>query len=150
MVRISEVVACERPESLLGELEVPLAGAQVAGYALFVEGWAASSASRVARVRIEATGGVIASAPTEITREDVAAAFPELVRAERSGFRTGVGLIGFPPRVDLTVVAEAEDGTATPLWTFTRRAPLSRRRRGATLDASHADHLGTHRVDAAR
>jgi hypothetical protein len=69
-------------------IEVPKTGSRIDGDTIFVVGWVLGRSSPATTVEIVHDGTVLQSAPIDVRRPDVAAAFPDESKAERSGFRT--------------------------------------------------------------
>jgi glycosyltransferase involved in cell wall biosynthesis len=121
IVSIAEVALGEADERLLGcNIEAPKPGLRTDGYEIDLTGWVLGRHSAAVAVEVVHEGSVARRAPVNVRRPDVAAAFAEAPRAERSGFRTRVGLTGMG-ELELVVQAVLRDQSRVPLGTIRTR-----------------------------
>jgi hypothetical protein len=95
-------------------IEVPKTGSRIDGDTIFVVGWVLGRSSPATTVEIVHDGTVLQSAPIDVRRPDVAAAFPDASEAERSGFRTTVAVPN-GDESELLVRAVLQDEGTIPL-----------------------------------
>ena len=125
----------QRNERLLGfEIEFPVSGWRADRYELSIAGWALGSAGPPAAIQVQlaipaddedSRKVMLASEPPNVERPDVAARFPAVEHAQRSGFRLSATLLGVPLEAKLTVVARF-DSFVMPLAVLEiRREPLA-------------------------
>jgi glycosyltransferase involved in cell wall biosynthesis len=108
-------------ERLLGSnIEAPQPGLRTDGHELDLTGWVLGRHSPAVAVEVMHGGTVVRRAPVEVRRSDVAAAFPEAPAAQRSGFRTRVGVAGMG-ELELRVQAVLRDQSRVPLGTIRAR-----------------------------
>jgi len=98
-----------------GNLDGPHAGFTSDSYGLTLEGWLLSRRLRIEHVEVLSAERPIARVPLEVERPDIAAGFPEVEEAERSGYRVKIGALKLPPRFEIVLRAKLEDGTRLPL-----------------------------------
>jgi predicted SAM-dependent methyltransferase len=110
-------------------LDAPATGTKLDSNALKIVGWAVGKEARVGSVEVVAGGEVVATAPVEIERPGIAAAYEGSPGADRAGFRlvvqgSGVG------RHDLEVRGILDGGDRAPIGEIVleirRRGLLSR------------------------
>ncbi len=107
------------PPGLIGaNLEAPAPGTGAAR-SVHVVGWVvpATGPARRVVVREAHAGRLLATAPVDVERADVAAAFPFMAHAATSGFAAGVVLAEGAGDRRLEVVAELPDGSRVPFAT---------------------------------
>jgi O-antigen biosynthesis protein len=116
LVEIVDVVKTELDaEQLQGRnIEAPKTGSRIDGDTLLVVGWALGRSSPALTVEIVHDGTVMRSAPIDVQRPDITAAFPEVPGAEQSGFRTTVA-IPDTGESELFVQAVLRDESRVPL-----------------------------------
>ena len=94
LVEIEDVVKTElEAEQLHGRnIEAPKPGSRVDSGTIHVVGWVLWRNSPALTVEVVHDGTVRQSAPIDVQRPDITAAFPEVPGAEQSGFRTTVAM----------------------------------------------------------
>jgi len=98
-------------ERLLGaRIDQPAVGSASETYVLTVAGWAVGGQAAISSVEVLDRGELLARVPVDLSRPDVAAAFPGAPGAETSGFRAQVGLLAAPEEAELVVQAALENG----------------------------------------
>jgi hypothetical protein len=108
-------------ERLLGSnIEAPQPGLRTDGHELDLTGWVLGRDSPAVAVEVVHGGIVVRRAPVQVRRPDVASAFPEAQAAQRSGFRTKVGVAGMG-ELELGVQAVLRDQSRVPLGTIRAR-----------------------------
>jgi len=90
-------------------IDVPKTGQHVDGHVLRVVGWVLAKDQPAAAVEIVAYGKVIGRTLVDVERPDVAAAYPGIAGAARSGFSTRISLLNALPHLDLEVIAVLAD-----------------------------------------
>lgn len=98
-----------------GNLDSPRAGFTSDSYGLALEGWLLSKRLAVEHVEVLYEERPIACVPLEVERADIAAGFPEVEGAARSGYRASIGGLKLPPEFEIVLRAKLEDGTRLPL-----------------------------------
>jgi glycosyltransferase involved in cell wall biosynthesis len=78
--------------------------------ALDIAGWVVGNGSRAVAVEVLEGGRLVQRIKVDFPRPDVAAVFPNVPEAHRSGFRTSVSLFGKTTEVELELVAVLKDG----------------------------------------
>jgi hypothetical protein len=102
-------------EQLRGRnIEDPKPGSQVDGRAIYVAGWVLGRNSPALTVEVVHDGTIIQSAPINVRRPDIVAAFPGVSGAEQSGFRTHVAVPN-SGEFELLVQAVLRDEARVPL-----------------------------------
>ena len=122
--RYIAAVEQRRGADVQGRLERPSDDARLANGSVVLSGWATGTSATIVAVELLRDSVVFRSVALELDREDVAAAFPNLPRSRRSGFRTEVPI---NPGLRDTIVVQArfDDGRSAPLATVhLRRGPL--------------------------
>jgi hypothetical protein len=112
-VKITHVEIEPSGSGLLGaHIDHPTVGASFDAYAIEVRGWAVGEGSAVSAVEVSlgARRATVSTVPRG-GRPDVAERFPDAPHAERSGFRTLVGVLENRARFGLEVHAVLEDGS---------------------------------------
>jgi hypothetical protein len=114
-VQIDEVDVERRGERLYANLERPTGGEEVAGFWVPLSGWALAPDD--AHVAIEIAHGrqPLRRITRSVERPDIAAAFPALTSAERSGFSLGLDVLKLPRAFDLRVNGIVGEADATPI-----------------------------------
>jgi hypothetical protein len=103
----------------------PEAGDERADWTLDVRGWAVGSDAPVAAVEAVHEGSVLWRVPLTVERPRVAARFPQ-VSGDRIGFEALQSVLGLPPRHEIEVRAELENGERVAFGSIlAERAPLS-------------------------
>jgi hypothetical protein len=90
------------------DLPVP-GGGQTEPHALSIIGWVLGRSAPAVAVELVSEGTVLSRVPIDVRRPDIAAAFPEISGAERSGFQTILDLSEMAPGFELLVRAVFED-----------------------------------------
>jgi len=132
VIEITDVEKASDDSGLLGgyELDEPRPGDTRSFHELTVSGWVTGHAEAAAAVEVRSadavTGRSLGKSPVGFERADVARAFPHLPAAAKSGFETGVSLLGLPPEFELNVIAWfGERRPATIAVVRGRRTPIS-------------------------
>jgi sulfotransferase family protein len=127
LVEVLDVSLCDLDSELLHGrgVDTPLPGGKSETYALDIEGWALGHRP-VEKVRIVHDGRSVWRTPmARGRRPEVAAAFPDVPHADRSGFRTSIGTLRLPPEFELLISAPLGNGEVADLATLrARRARL--------------------------
>jgi hypothetical protein len=126
LVEIEDVAKTELDaEQLQGRnIEVPKPGSRADSDTIHVVGWVLGRNSPALTVEVVHDGTVIQSAPIDVRRPDVVAAFPEVPGAEQSGFRTNV-TIPDTGENELLVQAVLKDESRVPLGIIRARQSRS-------------------------
>ena len=130
-------VEIERVERALGAggrlpagwIDVPAEGQSCLGADVLVAGWGLSGNGGFSAVEARGPGGLIARAPVDLERPDIAAAFPEVAGAARSGFRFTLPLAALVDGGPVEVGLVAANGGRVLLGSLAGRASATR---GAT------------------
>ncbi|MGH8064308.1 MAG: glycosyltransferase [Candidatus Entotheonellia bacterium] len=122
VTEIMDVIQTEPPSDRLwgGYIDIPKPGSRLDGYAIDLIGWVLGRVSPVVAVEVVHEGSVVRRVPITVSRPDVAAAFPQVPSAERSGFRASVSVLGMTAR-DLQVQAVLQDQSRVPLGVIRAR-----------------------------
>jgi glycosyltransferase involved in cell wall biosynthesis len=91
-------------------LDDPKQGAVVDARAFDIAGWVVANGSRAVAVELREAGRLIERIRVDFPRPDVAAIFPGISQAHRSGFRTTVNLLGTTSEVELELEVVLKDG----------------------------------------
>src|SRR6266550_3936580 len=124
---IGEVVLrATNTEKLVGRaLDVPKPGTNFDGYLLQLEGWAIGREQPVVAIEVVHQGSNVWEIETGVQRLDVAAAFPGVSTAERSGFHDSLSTLRLLPDFELTLHCVLGDGARVVVGTIGgRRGPL--------------------------
>jgi hypothetical protein len=99
-------------KALLGcRLDSPKPGVTSDTYGFELMGWALAEEAPLSRVEVVQEGRTVAETGPGEARGDIAAAFPGVAHAERSGFRVPVGALDLRQAFELAVVAYRADGS---------------------------------------
>jgi hypothetical protein len=108
-----------------GNLDGPGIGAASDSYALTIDGWLLSKDLAVEHVEALYEERAVAAAPLDRERPDIAAGFPAVEGAERSGYSVSLSTLKLPAEFEIVLRAKLEDGTRLPLASLRgRRRPL--------------------------
>jgi glycosyltransferase involved in cell wall biosynthesis/peptidoglycan/xylan/chitin deacetylase (PgdA/CDA1 family)/SAM-dependent methyltransferase len=129
---IFEIVDIFYPEQPLGPLwgcsiEQPVQGAQVSSGSVDLAGWVLGRQYPAVAVEVVHEGVALHRVSLNLSRPDVAAAFPHVPGAERSGFRTTLSLSRSKPELELLVQAVLQDQSRMPLAVIRARLRSSER-----------------------
>ena len=118
MTKLLEITALEQRQApakpLLGcRLDGPKPGATSDTYGFELVGWALDEEAPLTRVEVVQEGRVVAETAPGEARKDIAAAFPAVAHADRSGFRVPVGALDLRQEFELTVVVHGANGSRT-------------------------------------
>lgn len=114
LVEILEVALSELDaERLRGRnIEAPKTDGRIDSDTILIVGWVLGRTSPAVTVEVVHDGTVIQSAPVDLKRPDITAAFPDIPGAEQSGFRTTV-TVPNSPEFELLVRAVLQAGTVS-------------------------------------
>jgi len=98
-----------------GNIDTPGEGFGGDSYGLTIEGWVLSKRIPVEHVEVLYEERPLAAVPADLERPDIAAGFPDVDGADRSGFRTTVSALKLADRFELVLRAKLVDGTRLPL-----------------------------------
>jgi len=98
-----------------GNIDTPGEGFGGDSYGLRIEGWVLSKRIPVEHVEVLHEERPLAVVPADLERPDIAAGFPDVDGADRSGFRTTVSALKLADRFELVLRAKLVDGTRLPL-----------------------------------
>jgi glycosyltransferase involved in cell wall biosynthesis/peptidoglycan/xylan/chitin deacetylase (PgdA/CDA1 family)/SAM-dependent methyltransferase len=126
---IVDIFYPEQPlESLWGcSIEQPAQGAQVSSGSVDLAGWVLGRRHPAVAVEVVHEGVALRRVSLNPSRPDVAAAFPHVPGAERSGFRTTLSLSTSRPELELLVQAVLQDQSRMPLAVIRARLRSSER-----------------------
>lgn len=96
-------------------LDSPGAGFTSDSYGLTLEGWLLSKRHPVEHIEVLYEERPIVSVPLDVERPDIAAGFPEVEGAQRSGYRVKIGALKLSPEFEIVLRAKLADGTRLPL-----------------------------------
>jgi hypothetical protein len=96
-------------------LDGPRQGSRGETFLVDIHGWALGRHVPAIGVQVAADDGLLRRAAIEHPRPDVAAAYPGAPRAERSGFRIPVSVLGLRPEFDLRLRAILADDSSVRL-----------------------------------
>lgn len=106
-------------------IDRPAVGSGADSYALLIVGWVLSKKIPVEHVEVLHEEQQVAVAPLDWERPDLAAGFPEVEGAGRSGYRLKLNTLRLAADFDLVLRAKLQDGTRLPLGrVHGRRRPL--------------------------
>jgi hypothetical protein len=119
--------SAEAPDGLLGgALDGPVEGRASANHSFEVVGWVVGRAAKVEAMQVLDRGQVIAEVPPSEVRMDIGRAYPDVEKAENSGFKSRIRAIDLEREFRLDVVAKLEGGGTFPVATVHgERSPLS-------------------------
>jgi len=127
-VKITDVeVEAPGPGLLGAHIDYPVAGAGSDSYAIEIRGWAVGADAPVTAIEVmlgarDTTLKASAGEP----RPDLAGGFPDAAQAERSGFRTLVGVLENRAKFGLEIYARLSDGSRTRIGRIEgERCPIS-------------------------
>ena len=98
-----------------GNVDSPRVGAPVRTYGITIEGWVLSRRIPIEHVEVLYEERQLAVVPVDRERPDIAAGFPEVEGAERSGFLATISALRLPERFELVLRTKLADGTRLPL-----------------------------------
>jgi hypothetical protein len=98
-----------------GNLDSPREGFASDSYGIVVEGWLVTISLAVEYVEVLHEERPIAIAEANLERPDIAAGFPEVEGAGRSGYRASIGTLKLPAEFEIVLRARLEDDTRLPL-----------------------------------
>jgi LPS sulfotransferase NodH len=98
-----------------GNIDTPGEGFGGDSYGLTIEGWVLSKRIPVEHVEVLHEERPLAVVAADLERPDIAAGFPDVDGADRSGFRTTVSALKLADRFELVLRAKLVDGTRLPL-----------------------------------
>jgi len=116
-----------------GNIDTPAEGFVGDSYGLTIEGWVLSRRIPIEHVEVLHEERPVAVVPVDLERPDIAAGFPQVEGASRSGFRASISTLKLADRFELVLRAKLVDDTRLPL------ARLHGRRR--RLPASTGDEI---------
>jgi hypothetical protein len=125
--QVLEVIPAEpEPGELLGSnVDAPRAGSTLGAYAIDVSGWALGRRLPVVEVELLDGEARVCSVPADLSRPDVAAAFPDVDHARFSGFHALTSSLQLDPDFELIMEAVLQDGSRAKIATIRgRRDPL--------------------------
>jgi glycosyltransferase involved in cell wall biosynthesis len=96
-------------------IEQPVQGTQVDGRSVELRGWVLGRQSPAVAVEAVHEGVVLRRVSLSLPRPDVAAVFPHVSGAERSGFRATLSLPTIKPELELLVQAVLQDQSRVPM-----------------------------------
>ncbi|HWO46852.1 MAG TPA: hypothetical protein VNM41_02240, partial [Solirubrobacterales bacterium] len=96
-------------------IDRPAADSGADSYALLIVGWVLSKEIPVEHVEVLHEEQQVAVGPLERERPDLAAGFPEVAGAERSGYRLKLNTLRVAAEFELVLRAKLQDGTRLPL-----------------------------------
>jgi glycosyltransferase involved in cell wall biosynthesis/peptidoglycan/xylan/chitin deacetylase (PgdA/CDA1 family) len=106
----------QAPERLWGcSIEQPVRGAQVGSRSVDLAGWVLGRKHAAVAVEVVQEGVALRRVSLNLSRPDVAAVFPHVPGAERSGFRTTLSLPTIKLELELLVQAVLQDKSRVPL-----------------------------------
>jgi hypothetical protein len=92
------------------DIDLPVPASQTKVDAIDILGWVLGRSFPTVAVEILSEGKVLSRVPVDARRPDIAAAFPQVPGAERSGFQITLDLSEVEPEFELLVQAVFEDG----------------------------------------
>ncbi len=108
-----------------GHLEAPTAGSGSSSRTVHFEGWLLGKTGNAEAVEILHDGQPVLRLPIVEERPDIAAAFPDVPGAQRSGFTGTLGGLRLRSEFELLLRAVLDNGVKVPIGTLRgRRAPL--------------------------
>jgi len=111
-----------------GNIDTPAEGFVGDSYGLTVEGWVLSRRIPIEHVEVLHEERPVAVVPVDLERPDIAAGFPQVEGASRSGFRASISTLKLADRFELVLRAKLVDDTRLPLARLhgrRRRLPAS-------------------------
>jgi hypothetical protein len=110
-----EIHAAESDYVHGANIDRPAVDSGADSYTLLIVGWVLSKKIPVEHVEVLHEEQQVAVAPLERERPDLAAGFPEVEGAERSGYRLKLNTLRLAADFELVLRAKLEDGTRLPL-----------------------------------
>jgi hypothetical protein len=98
-----------------GNIDTPREGAGGDSFGLTIEGWVLSRRIPIEHMEVLYEERPLAIVPVDRERPDIAAGFPEVEGAERSGFLATVSALKLAEQFELVVRAKLADGTRLPV-----------------------------------
>jgi hypothetical protein len=98
-----------------GNVDTPGEGFTSDTYGLTIQGWVLSKSIPVEHVEALYEERPVAVVPLDVERADIAAGFPDVAGAERSGYRAAIGALNLAEQFEIVLRAKLEDGTRLPL-----------------------------------
>ena len=86
----------------------------VAGSVL-IKGWALGRKSPVTHIRISYQQQTIIETPANLSRPEITNRYPEIPKADKSGFEVAISVVGMPSEAELEIQAILQDETVLPL-----------------------------------
>jgi glycosyltransferase involved in cell wall biosynthesis/SAM-dependent methyltransferase len=104
------------PERLWGRhIDLPKPNTQTEASALDLAGWVLGKSSLAVAVEVVSEGTIVRHLPLNHRRPDIAQAFPDVPRAENSGFRATISALGTTAEFELGLQAVLQDQSRVPL-----------------------------------
>jgi hypothetical protein len=98
-----------------GNVDSPREGPAPGSYGLTIEGWVLSRQIPIEHVEVLYQERPLAVVPVERARPDIAAGFPGIEGADRSGFLATISTLKLPPAFELVLRTKLVDGTRLPV-----------------------------------
>ena len=86
----------------------------VAG-AVNIQGWALGRKSPVTHIRISYQKQTIIETPANLSRPEITNRYPEIPKADKSGFEVAISVVGIPSEAELELQAILQDETVLPI-----------------------------------
>lgn len=117
LVKIRQISLCGTDTRLWGRhVDAPKAGTTTEASALDLAGWVLAKSSQAVAVEVlNEDGTVVRRLPLNHRRPDIAQAFPDVPRAEDSGFRATISALGTTAHFELRLQAVLKDQSRVPL-----------------------------------
>jgi len=120
---VSERLIVSQPEATVDQpimyfIEDPVPGSKWPGADVPVAGWVIGRTSPVTAVELVTPAGTCRRIRVAVSRPDIAAEYPDIPIAEKSGFETAIPLLDLFRDTQVTLHAVQEDGTRTFMATI--------------------------------
>jgi glycosyltransferase involved in cell wall biosynthesis len=96
-------------------IDLPKAGTTTEASAIDLMGWVLGKSSLAVAVEVMSEGTVVRRLPLNARRPDIAEAFPDVAKAEESGFKATVSALGTTRELELELQAVLKDQSRIPL-----------------------------------
>ena len=93
----------------------PEIGTSTAGGSVLIKGWVLGRKSPVSQINVIYQQQTIVETPVNLSRPEVTDRYPEIPKANKSGFEVAISVTGMPAEAELELQAVLNDQTVVPL-----------------------------------
>ena len=93
----------------------PDVNTEVVAGSVLIKGWALGRRSPVTGIKISYEEQTIVETPANLSRPEITNKYPEIPKANKSGFEVAISVVTIPPKAELLLEAILQDETVLPL-----------------------------------